>query len=625
MTTLQPASISRQVLIAAALFMAVWATQIRYPPLSYPYIGQLLVVILSGLLILLQIWSKTSRPIATLSHPALLPGFLFVIWVLVRWAFTGFTALGGEEVGTILWLAVYTVGAYWLANMHTPTSTSLNPLFRGVVTLISGAGLICGIHALWQYHVSYEQSYQQLLASIGPRDPDMTELGLLHHLKLRRVASVFGDPNNLATFSALALCASIELLTFTRMWQKSIGVIAILPILAAIFYSGSRGGLLDILGIILLYAILFVRNMTVTRGAKAAAALILLATFLSGTRSTDAEAVAPDVPVSSDNSSAWAWRSSTIQERIYYLDVGWKMVRLAPLTGLGPGGVDTFFGRLKAPEARETKYLHNWIIQIAAEYGLIGVTLAVWFLAGTLAAAWRRGLLFQQGTRAFGIMILMIIGDALIQVTWNQRELVSTFGAICGFTMAASSTSAPVAQLSKMKTVSALLLVASFLVIETLNMGNAAAKQTASDFGYAGDLRSADRFWRRASGWLANDSEPFAARASIALQEGRLMQSKNLIDQALHLSPQSASLHVQAADIYHNLGKAKESDKHLTKALEIYPTQPDYNYRMAKSLADRGQTTQALSFALRAGKYNYLVEKAPVYKKLISELETIDK
>ena len=69
-------------------------------------------------------------------------------------------------------------------------------------------------------------------------------------------------------------------------------------------------------------------------------------------------------------------------ERFYFWQAGWAMVKDAPLLGLGPGGVKRHYPEYRNPAARRpgTGHLHNNVVQIAAERGLLGLCawLAIW-------------------------------------------------------------------------------------------------------------------------------------------------------------------------------------------------------------------------------------------------------
>ena len=69
-------------------------------------------------------------------------------------------------------------------------------------------------------------------------------------------------------------------------------------------------------------------------------------------------------------------------ERIYFWAAGARMVADAPLLGLGPGGVKQHYPAYRDPAARRpgTGHLHNNVVQLAAERGLLGLAawLAIW-------------------------------------------------------------------------------------------------------------------------------------------------------------------------------------------------------------------------------------------------------
>jgi O-antigen ligase len=69
-------------------------------------------------------------------------------------------------------------------------------------------------------------------------------------------------------------------------------------------------------------------------------------------------------------------------ERLYFWRAGWRMVKDAPLLGLGPGGVKRHYPEYRDPAARRpaTGHLHNNLVQIAAERGMLGLAawLAIW-------------------------------------------------------------------------------------------------------------------------------------------------------------------------------------------------------------------------------------------------------
>ena len=110
----------------------------------------------------------------------------------------------------------------------------------------------------------------------------------------------------------------------------------------------------------------------------------------------------------------------TARERLYFWDAGRRMVADAPLLGLGPGGVHRYYPQYKAPEARKprTGHLHNNLIQIAAERGLLGLAAWLWIWIA----------FFVGAGRVYG---------ALPPVRGEDRALVAgSIAAVAGFLVA---------------------------------------------------------------------------------------------------------------------------------------------------------------------------------------------
>ncbi len=624
-------------LLAVILLFTLWLAQVRYPPLSYPAIGLGLLTILTAMAVLLPIKAFTAArnpPSPLIRHPALLPGFFLVAWVLIRWAIEGFPVSGASGVGTLLWTAVYFGIAFFLvssrADVADKSAVSRPSSSIIFVFLLSLVGLICGVHAVWQYHFGYMESYQTLLQSLGGRAPDRTEAALLHHLHLRRVASIWGDPNTLATFSAVSLCASLELLNWRGrqiILTRTLATLSIIACGAAIFYTGSRGGALDALVVVVGFGgfLLWSGRGRSTGSAGTAVLMMAVVACMILPARTAAQADDPVAGVNEPEVSGWVWRSDTIRERLFYLQVGERMIKMAPLVGLGPGSVELYFGRLKPAEARETKYLHNWIAQTWAETGLIGLGLTGWFL---LAITWRMvqtRIWRQPFERVLAVIFFLLIFDGLLQVSWNQRELMSTFGIVCGILIARTGRAGSVAPAFGWENSSRLLgflcVAGLFALFETRYLASATSKQIALDAMVAGERIEAQRQWERATRWMPQDAEPYAARASMARESGQLSSARMLMEKALALEPDSAALHAQAAAIFQALRQDEKAVEHLTSALRLYPTHTEYNYAYAKQLQEQGNISQALQFAQRALKYNYLPETRDRYENLVGSLK----
>lgn len=621
--------------LLAILTVVLWATQLRFPPLSYPTTGLAILVLLVGLIALctVQLWparasaptGKTRNPLR-IDHPAILPGGLFLLWVFGRWATADFTAHGTDEVMTWMWAAGYFLLALMLTR--SASASSARQTLPGVaIKMLTIAGLVCGTYAILQYHFIYHQAHDALLSSIGDRPPDRTEAALLHHLSLRRVASFLGDPNSYAAFAAIAIAASIETLTTARrcrpLWH-TIAAGSIIASLWGIYYSGSRGGVLDVLLVILLLGTGWAVAAR-SKHKKPQLSVLLLLPLLLIMKGAPLKATA-DEPQAVDPQpqSVWIWRSDTIRERLYYLDVGRKMIQLNPVAGLGPGSVNDYFGRFKSPNAREARQLHNWPVNIWAEYGAVGLILVGWFVIAVLVSIWKNRHWQTPWLRAHGAIFAVILFDGLLQTSWAQRELMCLAGLSAGCLVGAAPPG-PRRQrgLHTCLQIGAITLLATVLLLVDVRYLNGKNQMIlASDALLAGKPAEADRHAARASIWRPRDSEPYQLRSQIALQQGRVSSAKMLLHKAIQLSPESASLNSQMATIHEQTSQPVEEEKHIQRALELYPSQPQYNLQYARFLQRQGQHKEADNFARKALKFSYLEEEQQEIERFILQLNS---
>jgi len=84
-------------------------------------------------------------------------------------------------------------------------------------------------------------------------------------------------------------------------------------------------------------------------------------------------------------------RDASTTERLYFWHAGLRMIADAPLLGLGPGGVGRNYERYKHPDGlrAHTGHLHNNLVQIGAEHGLLGLGAWLWIWIAFFAGAGR--------------------------------------------------------------------------------------------------------------------------------------------------------------------------------------------------------------------------------------------
>jgi O-antigen ligase len=110
----------------------------------------------------------------------------------------------------------------------------------------------------------------------------------------------------------------------------------------------------------------------------------------------------------------------TALERLYMWGSGLQIIRDRPITGVGMHGVSQVYPRYKDPRAlRERRgHLHNNVLQVAAERGLLGLACWLWIWAAFYRHAWHiyRGLDPGAGT-AKALVVGSVAGVTAFQVT----------------------------------------------------------------------------------------------------------------------------------------------------------------------------------------------------------------
>jgi O-antigen ligase len=130
-------------------------------------------------------------------------------------------------------------------------------------------------------------------------------------------------------------------------------------------------------------------------------------------------------------------REITAQERLSMWRSGLRIIRKHPWTGVGMGAMERIYPRYREPDSpvdpkRRIGHLHNNIIQVAAERGLLGLAcwLWIWFAYGY--QAWRiYGRLGPEHTRAKALVVgslASVIGfhiEGLFEHTFGDSEVIT--------------------------------------------------------------------------------------------------------------------------------------------------------------------------------------------------------
>lgn len=616
----------RVTLALGGLALSLWAGSCYRQSLPYPFYGALWAAILA-LLAFVTAWLILLQPLyGKVKFLALCSAFGFSFWAVLRWLADGAPTVGMENVITVVnWCAWFFVSAHlarlWQGNNDSDRAPGLwsrfpllIPVFAGVATLAS----LFALHAIFQYTILYDERLQQLRASIGTRTPTPLEMGLIHHLQLKRVASVWGDPNAFGCFCVFGLGAACYLWVKAKSakvgWAIRVAaMVAVLLCSTGIFLSGSRGALLDALVLASILAMFYLR-----RRLLAPAFLLPLMLMMQGAIAVESQ------PPEKRPALTWWARSDTIRERVYYAQVGWEIFRKAPLTGAGPGCVEKFYARFKPADARESKYLHNWALQIATETGVLGLTLFAAAIVLVFKSLFQCQRKFFDEVSVLTALIIMFLADSFVELSFNQRELLATFGACCGLAVglpeaergercrSAACRNAFVAAMT-------LLLALALALLALPRAIQSGFLQMAEGTLESGEHALAQKYLHRAEFWGKRDAETYIFRAALARQRADTATEEEALRRALELTPWSASLHVQMADVLERRGRDHEAEALLRRAVELYPSKAEHWHELACFLERHGRLAEAYEAARNAVRFSYLYPERD--RALLSRVE----
>jgi O-antigen ligase len=119
-------------------------------------------------------------------------------------------------------------------------------------------------------------------------------------------------------------------------------------------------------------------------------------------------------------------------DRLCMVEAGWRMVRERPILGHGPRMVRERYPIYRHPTAPRfwVPHLHNNIVQIAAEQGLVSAAAFIWLMA---AAAWRAYRLYRRQSLipgdgsdlylgAFGALVAFNLAG-MFEFNWGDAEV----------------------------------------------------------------------------------------------------------------------------------------------------------------------------------------------------------
>ncbi|HEU4687576.1 MAG TPA: O-antigen ligase family protein [Vicinamibacterales bacterium] len=254
-------------------------------------------------------------------------GWVLLFWVAIvvsnlAWGWFGGAYMGFTEFAPVVFF-------YLLVRVAIDTPERL----RGFAHVFVFLNVLLAINGIVQYHTG---------VGIG----NVTTVGLENRI---RGTGIFNDPNDLG----MTLVMAVPLLLWVvfesarPLWHRVLAIVLSAPIVTAIAYTSSRGAMLGLCAVAMVFALRRFRMIpALTFGAVAVSGVMLL----GGTRA-----------------QAMTSQENSAQSRIEAWGQGLMMLKSKPVFGVGYGRFTEF----------HNKVAHNSFIQTAAELGLFGALIFI--------------------------------------------------------------------------------------------------------------------------------------------------------------------------------------------------------------------------------------------------------
>lgn len=258
----------------------------------------------------------------------------------------------------------------------------------------------------------------------------LTGYDLFRHFSIfldKKITGAFKASNDFGTYLATALPLPLALVLFASIGRKKkLGLIAVFLLLAAcLLLTFARGAWLGFLaGFLFLLAFIGWKRFS--------AVLIILGLLLSLTVAFGPPAIKAQLAyfksLGSDTSSA---------DRILIWKTGWKMFLDKPLFGHGLNTFMSIFERYKPADYPWIVYAHNCFLQMAAETGIIGLLVFLWFCASILIQAITKFFaasdkLIKAAIIGAAACIIATLTNSFVDTNLYSLPLAVLFWSLCG-------------------------------------------------------------------------------------------------------------------------------------------------------------------------------------------------
>jgi len=541
--------------------------------------------------------------------PGAFAGVLFVAWAAIRAP----ASVCPQEA----WLRVWLIGSAVAAGWSVANLAGRHSRWKWVIGVLLFVAAFDALYA-WTQHL---QGSRAVLWRV--RDPSY---GM-------RMGGTYVCPNHFANLVSMALAMAAAVATGGGLgWGlKLLAGYALIIIPWPLVLSQSRAGFATAVGGVLLVGWLW----ALRRSRRAAAAALLALPVVAAVAVALVWARAPDLRHRLEAAP------HDIQARIQIWKGTLEMIRAAPLAGHGGGSFHLLDSRyVEMPPGMAAVHAHNDYLHTAAEYGLVGLGLAIAmgftaFLA--LARAHGRASKPAHAAVAAGALGMLAVSAAEALVDFNFHIYANSMTLVAAVTATMSVFHAAGVLPVRLPTRAAArwmaVLVAAGAVIAAVVCVRAGVSQTliesvAEPAMARGDLDAAERAYRRAMGWepaswpailgLADVAARRASEETVpARRQARIEYALRLCAEGRRLNPREPGFEHLESQLAALQGDRKTALAILERLVADYPNRPYLLVRLALELDRAGRLDEGLELLRRAVRLNGVPEETPRLLRLL--------
>ncbi|MCX7818183.1 MAG: O-antigen ligase family protein [Kiritimatiellae bacterium] len=526
--------------------------------------------------------------------PATLTGLLFLAYAVARIP----NAVAPYEA----MLRVVMIGAGWAAYVVVANLAGRSGRWKWVLGALLTFAALNAVYA-WAQHAQGSRAVLWI-----ERD---SSYGM-------RMGGTYVCPNHFANLLAMTAALATGVLTAPEVgWTlKVIAAYAAVLVPWPLILSQSRSGVACAIGAPLLTGML----VSTRRGVKAALAALLALPVL-------AVVVGVVVWTRADDLRGRLERSpEDLQLRVEMWRGTLRMIRDAPALGHGGGSfhlVDSLYVNLHP--GRAAVHAHNDYLHVAAEYGVVGLGLAV--MAGVAMVVGLLRLVLRSrhersarlAAGALGMLAAALaqsLVDFNLHIFGNSLTLLVAIGAVASVAHASGElrNRLPPPWIARAVSLVGGAVAVLALVVAVRALGAHFWVAVAAERALArGDLVAAGRAAERAEAWDPRAIAPLLTRAEVAIQMARtepdaarraklLEQAATLCEEGLRRNPREPGFAHLQAQVLSLRGDDAAALKAFQRLVADYPNRPYFRVRLAAQLERMGrlqEAAEALREALR--------------------------